>query len=510
MTAPEAVPAVAFQGISKTFGPVEVLHDVTFSVAPGEVHALLGENGAGKSTLMKILGGYLAPTRGEVRLSGQPAHFRDSRDAEARGIVLIHQEFNLAEDLTVAQNIFLGHERGGLLLNDAAMGRGAREALARLGVTLDPRLRVRDLTVPQKQLVEIARALSRQARVLILDEPTATLTLQETERLFRLMRHLREEGVTMLYISHKLDEVKAIADRVTVLRDGRYVTTAPAGDLTQQQMANLMVGRELEAMFPPRGQAGPEELLRVEGLDVPGWAQGVSFTLRRGEVLGFAGLVGAGRTETFEGLLGLRPHRIARLEVRGRAARFRGPGDAARAGVVYLSEDRKGKGLHVNLHLRPNLTLMTLGRYAHPLLDVQAERAALRRAAQDYGIRAGRLDVPASALSGGNQQKLALAKILEVNPDVIILDEPTRGVDVGAKREIYHLIQQLAAQGKGVIVISSELPELLGLCQRLLVMHGGRVVGELGEGRMSEHEVIQYATGLKVDDHLRRDAHVHT
>ncbi|GBF04039.1 ABC transporter [Deinococcus aerius] len=501
----ESVPAVAFRGVSKSFGPVEVLHDVTFSVAPGEIHALLGENGAGKSTLMKILGGYHPPARGEVRLGGEPVHFAGSRDAEARGIVLIHQEFNLAEDLTVAQNIYLGHEPGGWLLNDAAMVRGAREALGRLGVRLDPRTRVRDLTVPQKQLVEIARALSRQARVLIMDEPTAALTPHETETLFGLMRRLRQEGVTIVYISHKLDEVKAISDRVTVLRDGRYVTTAPTSDLTQGQMANLMVGRELEAMFPPKGQPGTEELLSVEGLDVPGWAQGVSFTVHRGEVLGFAGLVGAGRTESFEGLLGLRPHHVASVRVKGRPVRIRNPGDAARAGVVYLSEDRKGKGLHVDFHLRPNLTLMTLDHYARPLLDIRAEREALRRAAGEYHIRAGRLDVPASSLSGGNQQKLALAKILEVSPDVIILDEPTRGVDVGAKREIYHLIGRLAEGGKGVIVISSELPELLGVCQRLLVMREGRVVGDLSAEHLTEQEVIQYATGLKVDEVGRTD-----
>ncbi|WP_309571192.1 sugar ABC transporter ATP-binding protein [Deinococcus sp.] len=489
--------AIRFDGISKSFGDIEVLHDVTFDVQGGSIHALLGENGAGKSTLMKVLGGYHAPTRGRVVLDSTPVIFRSSRDAEAQGIVLIHQEFNLAEDLTVAQNIYLGHELGGALLDDAAMRRGALDVLARLEVRLDPGTRVRDLAVPMKQLVEIARALSRDARVLIMDEPTAALTPHETATLFALMRRLREDGVTILYISHKLDEVKAVTNRVTVLRDGEVVATADTAALSTTQMANLMVGRELEAMFPPRNAPGREELLGVDGLDVPGWSRDVSFTLSRGEILGFAGLVGAGRTESIEGLIGLRPHRVRGVRVRGRAVRLRSPADAARAGVVYLSEDRKGKGLHVNLGLRPNLTLMTLEHYARPLLDTRAEDTALTRAAQTFGIRTGRLDVPASSLSGGNQQKLALAKILEVHPEVVILDEPTRGVDVGAKQEIYALVGDLARQGKGVVVISSELPELLGLCHRLLVMHEGHVVGDLDAAGLTEQDVIQYATGLR-------------
>lgn len=498
---------IVFDGISKRFGPVEVLRDVSFGVRRGEVHALLGENGAGKSTLVKILGGYHAPSAGEVRLEGQPVHFTSSRDAEGRGIVLIHQEFNLAEDLTVAQNIYLGHEPGRVLIDDRAMETGARAALERLNVTLDPRRRVRDLSVPQKQLVEIAKALSRDARVLIMDEPTAALTLRETDTLLGLIRRLRDSGVTVLYISHKLDEVERVADRVTVLRDGAYVTTAETRELTQAQMANLMVGRELEDMFPERQPPGSEELLAVEGLNVPGWSRDLSFTLRRGEVLGLAGLVGSGRTESFEGLFGLRPHTVSQVRLRGRPLRLRSARDAARAGLVYLSEDRKGKGLLVNFALTPNLTLMTLEHYARPLLDVGAERRRMGEAAREYHIRAGRLDVTASALSGGNQQKLALAKILEASPDVIVLDEPTRGVDVGAKREIYHLVHTLAAAGKGVVVISSELPELLGLCHRLLVMHNGRLVGELTGEDMTEHEVIQYATGLKTGP--VRSAHVH-
>ena len=494
----QLLPAAEFINVTKAFGPVEVLHGVSFAIQAGEVHALIGENGAGKSTLMKILGGYQPPTGGEVRLLGQPVHFRSSRDAEAKGVVLIHQEFNLADDLSVAQNIFLGRELGGALLDDKSMNHAAGDALLRLGVPIAPTRKVRELSVPQKQLVEIAKALSRDAKLLIMDEPTASLTVRETGVLFDLIRKLKGEGVTILYISHKLEEVKALADTVTVLRDGEVVSSGPAHDLTPHEMANRMVGRELEDMFPPKGRPEATELLHVEALSVPGWAKDITFTLHAGEVLGLAGLVGSGRTELFEGLLGLRPRTLGQVRLAGKAVRLRSPGDAARAGLVYLSEDRKGKGLLVDFKLRPNLTLTTLQHYAHPLLDIGAEQRALERAADEYNIRSGRLDMEARLLSGGNQQKLALARILEADPQVIVLDEPTRGVDVGAKREIYLLIQRLAESGKGVIVISSELGELLGLCQRLLVVREGRIVGELSGEEITEQEVIQYATGLKV------------
>jgi ribose transport system ATP-binding protein len=489
--------AVEFDQVRKSFGPVEVLHGVSFALAPGRVVGLLGENGAGKSTLMKILAGYESPSAGELRINGQPQQFRSSRDAEALGIVLIHQEFNLAEDLSVADNIFLGHEkRKGLFLDDRAMHAEAAAALAQVGLQIDPATKVRRLIVAEKQLVEIAKAMARRARLLIMDEPTATLTPGETERLFELIAQLRADGVTIVYISHKLDEVERVTDEVVVMRDGRFVARTATAEVTRHQMANLMVGRELSDLYPPRDRVSLEgaPALRVQDFNVPGWAQQASFEVRPGEILGFAGLVGAGRTELFEGLLGLRPGG-GQVELAGRAVHLRSPRDAARHGLTYLSEDRKGKGLHVAFGLRENLTLMALEQYARPWLSPDAERVALDTAVKDYGIRTGSLDVRASSLSGGNQQKLALAKVLQPRPKVVVLDEPTRGVDVGAKRDIYFLVQRLAREGLAVIVISSELMELIGLAHRVAVMRAGRIVATLPAEGLTEEQLIAHATG---------------
>lgn len=493
--------AVEFRNVTKEFGPVRVLHGVGFALQPGRVYGLLGENGAGKSTLMKILAGYESPTTGEVVVDGAVrAPGGGSRAAEAQGIVLIHQEFNLADDLTIAQNIFLGHEiKKGPFLDDKAMREKTRAALAQVGLPLDPDTRVRKLIVAEKQLVEIARALARNARLLIMDEPTATLTPGETERLFALMAGLKAAGVTIIYISHKLDEVERTTDEVVVMRDGLLVAREATASVTRRQMANLMVGRELADLFPPKlpAPAGGEPAIKVRGLTVPGWAEDVSFDVRRGEILGFAGLVGAGRTELFEGLLGLRPRSAGTVELAGKPVQLKSPRDAARHGLTYLSEDRKGKGLHVHFGLRPNLTLMALERYAKPWLNPAAEQAALRDAVQEFGIRTGSLEVRASSLSGGNQQKLALAKVLHPGPSVVVLDEPTRGVDVGAKREIYHLVQRLAEQGLAVVVISSELMELIGLCHRVAVMRAGRLQTTLQEPHLTEEELIAHATGTR-------------
>ena len=515
--------AVEFDNVVKAFGPVQVLHGVSFALAPGQVYGLLGENGAGKSTLMKILAGYESLTGGVLKVNGEAQQFASSRDAEAHGIVLIHQEFNLAEDLSVAQNIFLGHEKRrplgrrfassvpqgeqessgrpsaflkGWLLDDKAMEREAASALAAVGLQVDPTTKVRRLIVAEKQLVEIAKAIARHARLLIMDEPTATLTPGETERLFKLIAQLRADGVTIVYISHKLDEVERVTDEVIVMRDGRFVARSPTRDVTRHQMANLMVGRELSDLYPPRDPVVVSDApaMRVRHFTVPGWAQDAGFEVHAGEILGFAGLVGAGRTELFEGLMGLRPG-SGEVQMLGQAVALRSPRDAAKHGFTYLSEDRKGKGLHVHFGLRENLTLLALERYAQPWLKPEAERAALAEAVKDFGIRTGSLDVRASSLSGGNQQKLALAKVLQPRPKVVVLDEPTRGVDVGAKRDIYFLIQRLAREGLAVIVVSSELMELIGLCHRVAVMRAGRIVTTLDAEHLTEEELIAHATG---------------
>ena len=489
--------AVDFRSISKSFGLVEVLHGVSFSLPPGRVTGLLGENGAGKSTLVKILSGYEQASAGDFTIDGVAHRFSNSREAEAQGVVLIHQEFNLADHLSIAQNIFLGHEfmkRG--FLDDRRMNAAALVAMQQVGLLADPETKVRELIVAEKQLVEIAKAVSRNARLLVMDEPTATLTPTETERLFALIAQLKAQGVSIIYISHKLDEVERVTDEVVVMRDGCFVARAPTATTTRQQMANLMVGRDVSDMYPVKEIPPPAPpLLQVSGLTVPGWAQDVNFEVRPGEILGFAGLVGAGRTELFEGLLGLRPRSAGTIAIDGKTVDLRSPRQGVRHGFAYLSEDRKGKGLHVNFGLRENLTLLTLERYAHPLLDAKAERRALGEKVNEFGIRTGDLDNRAASLSGGNQQKLALAKFLHADPKIIVLDEPTRGVDVGAKRDIYFLIQRLAREGRGVVVISSELVELIGLCHRVVVMRAGRVQTTLAAEQLTEEELIAHATG---------------
>jgi len=499
-----ANPILAGRNIAKSFGTVQVLEGVNFDVLAGEVHALVGENGAGKSTLMKALSGYHRPSAGQVLLDGEPVAFADSGGAEARGIILIHQEFSLAEHLTVEENVFLGRElRRGPFLDCAAMRDRSRRALADLNCDVDPMRRVLDLAVSEKQMVEIAKAVSRDVRVLIMDEPTAVLTGAETEILFRLIRRLKQQGVGIVYISHKLNEVKAISDRVTVLRDGRRIDTRPTAELSHDDIARLMVGRSISDMFLPTQPPADDAAIvfSVTGLTVPGWVADASFDLRRGEILGFAGLVGAGRTELIEGTLGLRHRTGGRIERDGRPLSVHSLDDAAAAGIAYLTEDRKGKGLLVDMRLRPNLTLLALRRYGTVFLDDRRERAALQRAAKDFDIRAASLEATVSALSGGNQQKLLLAKTMQVEPEILIVDEPTRGIDIGTKQQIYLFLHDFARRGGSVIVISSDLPEIIGLCHRAVVMHSGTITGVLAGNDINENEIVRHATGLATTRH---------
>ncbi|QEU06950.1 sugar ABC transporter ATP-binding protein [Paracoccus yeei] len=487
---------LALQGVSKSFGPIAVLHGVDLALEPGEVHALIGENGAGKSTIMKILGGFLSPTEGQVMLDGRPVQFAAGPEAEAAGIVVIHQEFNLAPDLSVAANIFLGREPGGFRLDHAAMRAGAQALLDRLHSPIRPEALIRHLSVPDRQMVEIAKALSRRARVLIMDEPSAVLTHREVGALYEQIDRLRAEGVAILYCSHRLDEVAHLADRITVLRDGRVVRRALRGELTEDGMATAMVGRELQDFYPPKGHPGAEVALEARGLTVPGRVHGVDLALRRGEVLGIAGLVGSGRTELAEGLVGLRAA-TGEVRVVGRPVRIASLRDAFAAGIAYLTEDRKEAGLLLEKPLRENLTLAVLERFGGWRIDTAAEDAALDRATADFDIRAPSRSMAAGKLSGGNQQKLLLAKTMLTEPRIVIIDEPTRGIDVGTKRQIYAFIRRLAEEGRSVIVISSEMPEVIGLSDRVLVMREGRVAGIVEGDALTEETIVRLAMGVK-------------
>lgn len=492
------VSRLACRAISKRFGPVQVLFDIDFALEAGKVHALIGENGAGKSTLMKILCGYETPSKGEVLVDGRLCKFHSSADAEALGVVLIHQEFNLAEQLSAQANIFLGRERRrGPFLDSREMWERSGQLLAELETRVDPSQRVSELSVPDRQMVEIAKALAREARVLIMDEPTAVLTERESQVLFKQVERLKAQGVAILYTSHKLDEVKAIADVVTVLRDGAEVVTAPASELSVDEMARLMVGRDVSELFPAkRALTSSEIVLDVDRLSVPGRVHEASFNLKRGEILGFAGLVGSGRTELMEGLVGLR-HASGHLTVKGNPARVRSLQDALRLGLAYLTEDRKGRGLLLNKKLRPNLTLLGLERFAGLFIDERAEDRALDKAIADFDIRAPNREVNVGNLSGGNQQKLLLAKTMLVEPDIVIIDEPTRGIDIGTKQQIYEFIDKLAAAGKSIIIISSEMAEVIGLSHRVIVMHAGRIAGELEGAAIGEEAIVRYAMGLE-------------
>jgi ribose transport system ATP-binding protein len=496
-----ATPLLEMRGIGKRFAGVTALRDVSLTARAGEVLALMGENGAGKSTLMKILGGIQPPDTGQIRIDGQPVVLDGVRAAKRLGIALIHQELMLAPNLDIAANIFLGNEGAPVLLAPLARSGMIKKAvglLVRVGLPIAPTTQVGRLTVGQMQMVEIARALSTNARILIMDEPTASLSAAESEKLFEVIRKLRADGVCIIYISHRMEEVQMLADRVTVLRDGRWAGDLPRAEATSDKIVALMVGRELSgAYFPDKvGRTAGEVVLDVHDLLVPGAPTGVSFQARRGEILGFAGLVGAGRTELMESVFGVRPARAGTMTLDGKPYAPKSPREAIERGVYLAPEDRKHHGLVLPMSITENTTLPNLAAYTRwGRLDGAAEQKVAEAEVKRMATRTPSVRQKVVTLSGGNQQKVVLGKWLAMSPKVLILDEPTRGIDVGARAEIYRHVAALAAGGIAVLVVSSDMEEVIGLCDRVLVMRERRPMGVLERDGISQARIGALMTG---------------
>ncbi|MFD9118100.1 sugar ABC transporter ATP-binding protein [Streptomyces bottropensis] len=484
------------EGIRKTFPGVVALDGVDFDLRRGEVHVLLGENGAGKSTLIKMLSGAYTPDAGRILAQGEEVRIHGAQDSERLGIATIYQEFNLVPDLTVAENIFLGRQpRRFGMIDRKRMEADAAELLERVGVRVSPRARVRELGIARLQMVEIAKALSLDARVLIMDEPTAVLTTEEVEKLFAIVRRLREDGVGVVFITHHLEEIAALGDRVTVIRDGRSVGQVPAST-PEDELVRLMVGRSIEQQYPRRrgGSGAGEALLVVEGLTRDGVFHDVSFEVRAGEVVGIAGLVGAGRTEVVRALFGADAYDEGAVRVGGSAVPKDDVTAAMAAGIGLVPEDRKGQGLLLDASVEENLGLVTLrGATRGGFVDLKGQRENAARVAERLGVRMAGLHQQVRTLSGGNQQKVVIGKWLLADTRVLILDEPTRGIDVGAKVEIYELVNELTAAGAAVLMISSDLPEVLGMSDRVLVMAQGRIAGELAAAEATQDAVMALA-----------------
>ena len=481
--------------IRKAFPGVKALDGAQLCVRPGSVHALMGENGAGKSTLTKCLFGIYHKDSGSIRLAGQEVDFKNPADAMAHGVAMVHQELNQALRRSVADNVWLGRYpvRAGFV-RERYMQERTRELFADLDMHVDPARIIGTLSVAERQMVEIAKAVSYQARVLVLDEPTSSLTDREVEQLFRVIERLKERGCGIVYISHKMNEILAISDEVTVMRDGTYISTDKASDLTTDKIIAKMVGRELTDLYPARAYAGGEVLLDVAGLSGKGLAD-ISFSLHRGEILGLCGLVGAGRTEILETLFGMRSATGGSVTLAGKALQVSRPADAIAAGLALLTEERRATGILGGLSLVDNACVARIKAYRGKtgLLSTGEMNRDTDRIIRELGVRCAGRGTPIKLLSGGNQQKVILGRWLLTEPEVLLLDEPTRGVDVGAKSEIYALIADLAARGKGIMMVSSEMPELIGMCDRILVISGGRVAGEVRRGDYSEQELMALA-----------------
>ncbi len=491
-------PIMQIYDIVKEFAGVRVLHNVSLDILPGEVLGVLGENGAGKSTLLKIISGIYTQTSGHITLDGNQVSIRSTSDAKRLGIAMIPQEFNLISSLNVFENIFLGNEiKKGIWLNKPMMRHKAHTLLTELATDLSPDALVETLSVAEKQMVEIAKALVNDSRILIMDEPTTVLTDHEVEIFFTLVDTLKQRGVTIIFISHKLKEVKLLCDRLAILRDGHLVSLDDVSQINEKDMARKMVGRELNQIYPHRNEPSDETVLKVRHLSIKGVLKDINFALKKGEVLGFAGLIGAGRTETAEAVMGLRKKDTGDIEINGQAVTIHTIADAVSHHLAYLSEDRQGKGLIMNFDIPKNITLISLAAYVRGLIQHKKERAVAQEYVKRFDIKAASLNSNLINLSGGNQQKVYLSKWMDTHPNILILDEPTRGIDVNTKKEIYHFIRSLTEQGVSIIMISSELEEVIGLSHRVIVMRSGEIMGELSGDAINEKEIMYYAAGLK-------------
>jgi ribose transport system ATP-binding protein len=488
------------KNITKTFPGVKALDKVNFSLAKGEVHALLGENGAGKSTLMKVLNGIHQRDEGEIFLRGKSVEFNDTKEAQNAGLAIIHQELELIPHLNVAENIFLGREeKNGIFIDYKKLYQDTEDVLNMLGVNIDPKSKIKDLNIGSQQMVEIAKAVSQNADILVMDEPTSSLTNQEIEILFKLIERLKKQNIAIVYISHRLEEVFEICDRVTVLRDGEFVGEVKTVETDEDQLINMMVGRTIEDRFPEMKFKPGEEILRIEKLSVADEIINASFSLRKGEILGVAGLMGSGRTELAKSIFGVYKEKKGEIYYRGEILEINSPADAINNGIYYLSEDRKEEGLILGLSVANNISISVLKQMlkASTFINKASEKELAQKYIKDLNIKTPSENQLVKNLSGGNQQKVVISKLLSTKPEVVILDEPTRGIDVGAKREIYNLMQDLIDENVAVILISSELPEVLNLSNRVIVMHEKEIMGELDAAEADQESVMKLATGRR-------------
>jgi ribose transport system ATP-binding protein len=487
------------ENINKSFSNVQVLHNVNIEVEKGEVHVLLGENGAGKSTIIKILTGAYTKDSGEIYFEGKKLDVKQPIDSMKAGIATIYQELNLVPQLSVAENIFLGHEEKkqiGPFLDRKKMNEVAEKLMKRLGQHINPSILVQELGVGKQQLVEIAKALSLNAKLIIMDEPTSSLSGQETEQLLSIIEELKKQGITFIYISHRLEEIKRIGDRVTILRDGQTIETLNVKSTSIDKMIELMVGRSLDNKYPKKAFKRGEEALRIEDLEINGFPSKISFTAYQGEILGISGLVGAGRTELLRGIFGADPIKGGKIYIYGKQVSIRNPQDAIKNGIAFITEDRKGEGLLLDQPAYLNMAITNLkGFKKYGLLSYKKMKEQSEKYFKELQIRPNNLEYLARNFSGGNQQKVVISKWLNTNAKIFFFDEPTRGIDVGAKIEVYNLINKLVEEGKCVIIVSSELPEILGMCDRILVMHEGKFTADLKAADANQEIIMKAATG---------------